>query len=573
MAIWKAYRVSDAITEVEDERFVLPVIQRRLVWDEEKMELLFDTLLKGDSFGGIMVIEEEKGTKPLFNYRPFTKDGGIIASREIKELTQQQLFVIDGQQRIQSFYIGLKGSINGKVMYFDLFSDFDAEFEFKFENSEDNLPKQSKDNSERPIPEHYWYLVSSLLKRLKDTNDEDQVADEIIASQKIDGIAKGNHIRKNVKAFYKNIITAETLGISKVSINKTFDEVSNKQRIVELFRRLNDGGTKLSSFDLVASILKGFSWKMEGFLEKMLDEYEDIGLSQDNLIKLIFLLQDDHNKEMASIEAKDAEFAITNNDRIGSTLKSLKDFLIHAKLYDYYRDGNRSFIPLFFIAYHLFHKDMDTKRLSVFFDNFDSGNIDYPLMYEWVYHSLLNGVFRSRGAGWVSYKTGVRKLLAEIKKHKNQIFPKNELFNVYIEHPVAFFKSYDASNLDNLDRSFLYYLIYDRNQTIRAQDVDHIMPKSILGSLSYGWDEINSVKNFQLIDYGTNRGTKSGKPFKEWIYKNVSDKPAFVKRHLIPENESLWDESMFQDFTKERADLILDKVSKYLPKRYNHEGA
>lgn len=564
MAIWKAYRVSDAITEVEDERFVLPVIQRRLVWDEEKMELLFDTLLKGDSFGGIMVIEEEKGTKPLFNYRPFTKDGGIIASREIKELTQQQLFVIDGQQRIQSFYIGLKGSINGKVMYFDLFSDFNAEFEFKFENSEDKLPKQSKDNSERPIPEHYWYLVSSLLKRLKDTNDEDQVADEIIDSQKIDDSTKEKHIRKNVKAFYKNVITAETLGISKVSINKSFDEVSNKQRIVELFRRLNDGGTKLSSFDLVASILKGFSWEMEGFLEKMLDEYEDIGLSQDNLIKLIFLLQDDHKKEMASIEAKDAEFAITNKDRIASTLKSLKDFLIHAKLYDYYRDGNRSFIPLFFIAYHLFHKDMDAKPLSVFFDNFDSGNSDYPLMYEWVYHSLLNGVFRSRGAGWVAYKTGVRKLLVEIKKHKNKIFPKNELFNVYIEHPVVFSESYEVSNLDNLDRSFLYYLMYDRNQTIRLQDVDHIMPKSILGNINYGWDEINSVKNFQLIDYGTNRGAKNGKPFKEWMDNDVANKPAFVKRHLIPANESLWDESMFQDFIKERADLILDKVSKYL---------
>jgi len=565
MAIWKAYRVSDAITEVEDERFVLPVIQRRLVWDEEKMELLFDTLLKGDSFGGIMVIEEEKGTKPLFNYRPFTKDGGIIASREIKELTQQQLFVIDGQQRIQSFYIGLKGSINGKVMYFDLFSDFNTEFEFKFENIEEKLPKQSKDNSERPIPEHYWYLVSSLLKRLKDTNDEDQVADEIIASQKIDDNNKEKHIRKNVKAFYKNIITAETLGISKVSINKTFDEVSNKQRIVELFRRLNDGGTKLSSFDLVASILKGFSWEMEGFLEKMLDEYEDIGLSQDNLIKLIFLLQDDHRKEMASIEAKDAEFAITNKERIDSTLKSLKDFLIHAKLYDYYRDGNRSFIPLFFIAYHLFHKDIDTKLLSAFFDNFDSGNKDYPLMYEWIYHSLLNGVFRSRGAGWIAYKTGVRKLLVEIKKHQNKIFPKKELFDVYIKHPVVFSEKYNAASLDNLDRSFLYYLMYDRNQIIRTQDVDHIMPKSILGSLNYGWDEIDSIKNFQLIDSGTNRGVKNGKPFKEWMDNYVTDKPYFIKRHLIPKNEAIWEEHMFPDFTKERANLILAKVSKYLP--------
>ena len=65
MAIWKSYRISDAIAEVEDEKFVLPVIQRRLVWDEEKMELLFDTLLKGDSFGGIMVIEEEKGEQAI----------------------------------------------------------------------------------------------------------------------------------------------------------------------------------------------------------------------------------------------------------------------------------------------------------------------------------------------------------------------------------------------------------------------------------------------------------------------------------------------------------------------------
>ena len=185
-------------------------------------------------------------------------------------------------------------------------------------------------------------------------------------------------------------------------------------------------------------------------------------------------------------------------------------------------------------------------------------------MYEWVYHSLLNGVFRSRGAGWVAYKTGVRKLLVEMKKHKNKIFPKNELFNVYIEHPVVFSESYEASSLDNLDRSFLYYLIYDRNQTIRIQDVDHIMPKSILGSLSYGWDEINSVKNYQLIDYGTNRGAKNGKPFKEWMDNDVANKRAFVKRHLIPKSESLWDESMFQDFTKERADLILNKVFEYL---------
>lgn len=37
MAIWKALRVSDVIYEIEDEKFALPVIQRRLGWEEEKM--------------------------------------------------------------------------------------------------------------------------------------------------------------------------------------------------------------------------------------------------------------------------------------------------------------------------------------------------------------------------------------------------------------------------------------------------------------------------------------------------------------------------------------------------------
>lgn len=37
MAIWKTYRIVDVVNEIGDEKFVLPVIQRSLVWDEDKM--------------------------------------------------------------------------------------------------------------------------------------------------------------------------------------------------------------------------------------------------------------------------------------------------------------------------------------------------------------------------------------------------------------------------------------------------------------------------------------------------------------------------------------------------------
>jgi len=335
---------------------------------------------------------------------------------------------------------------------------------------------------------------------------------------------------------------------------------------VELFRRLNDGGTKLSSFDLVASILKGFDWRMEGFLREILSQYDDIGLTQDNLIKLIFILQDNHNKEMANIEDSDANFAILNKEKIESSLYATKQFLKHSKLYDYYKDGSRSFIPLFFIAYHLFHKKLESDKIKSYFNNFETGNSDYIPMKNWLYHSLLNGVFRSRGAGWVSYKTGIRKLLSVIKDFKNEEFPLKDFFDVYIQHPLNFELNYSKESLNNLDSSFVYYLIYDRKESLRINDVDHIMPKFILQSYNYSWDKINSISNYQLLDYSTNRGNKNSSSFNDWINNkdNVKDKKQYVKIHLIPDDESLWLEKEFEKFIDKRAELIIEKISSYL---------
>jgi hypothetical protein len=564
MANWETKRIVDVINEIEDGKFVLPVIQRSLVWTEEKMELLFDTLLKGDSFGGIMVIEEEKNQKPLFSFRPFTKDGNFIPSMQIDKLTQNQFFVIDGQQRLQSFYIGLSGSINGNVLYFDLFSDYNVEYEFKFENDINKLPKEIKENFDRPLKMRFWYSAKDLLRRLKTSTDEDQTAEEIISDNNITDEKQRQFVTKNVKSFYKNINNALTLGISKVSINKTLPEIENKQRIVELFRRLNDGGTVLSSFDLVASVLKGYSWEMESFLREMLQEYYSIGLSQENLIKLIFLLQDNYNKEMAAIEASDAEFAIVNKDKIKATIKALKDFLKHSKLIEYYDNKNRSFIPLFFVAYHIFHRGLDIYAINNYFNNAETGNEDFSLMKKWLFNFLTNGVFKSKGAGWVPYKTGIRKILDVMKNFKGMEFPLNKLFDVYREHQLTFRTDYNKENLNQLDHMFVFYLIYDLTYIQRTNDVDHVMPRSLLEGV-YSLDQINNIRNYQLLDYGTNRGEKNGKPFSKWVNNSefVKDKILYIKTHLIPSDESTWLESNFEKFCEKRSELILEKVIKY----------
>ena len=565
MASWEKYTVSDIVSEIDEEKFVLPVIQRELVWSEDKMVLLFDSLLKGNSFGGVIVIEEEKDTKSLFAFRAFSKDGNKQASVNKEILSQRQYFVIDGQQRLQTFYIGLKGSYFQKQLYFDLYSDYQNDFDFVFAVDDDKLPKSTKE--ERPIKDCLWYSAKDLLRKLKDTRDFDNVAEDLSDHFSVDSNEKIKCIKNNVKAFCINILYQESIGIAKVTVNKKYSEIENRQKIVELFRRLNDGGTVLSALDLVASKLKGFDYRMEGFIRKMEDSFKDIGLSPENLIKLIFLLQDNNTKEMASVDVKDAEFAINNQQRIFNTINALRIFLINAKLYDYYNsDSNRSFIPLFFIAYFIFHKSISDVEINSIWNKWETNNVDYKPMKSWLYHSLINGVFRSKGAGWIPYRTGISKLLACIKNYKNQYFPANELMDVYLKHPLVFTTNYTIDNLDKLDSHFLFYLMYDCKRQIRANDIDHIMPYNILKEKQIDDAYINSVKNFQLLDYGTNRGAKKGKSFSEWVNNPnyVKDKKTYIETHLIPSDETLWTENRFEEFASERGQLILYKINSYL---------
>ena len=92
--------------------------------------------------------------------------------------------IIDGQQRLQTFYIGLCGSYNGKSLYFDLFSDHvNLEFDFRFSDDVSKLPEVNSEKKD--LASCKWILVPDLFNRLRETNDQDQVSDEYIERLKI----------------------------------------------------------------------------------------------------------------------------------------------------------------------------------------------------------------------------------------------------------------------------------------------------------------------------------------------------------------------------------------------------
>ena len=568
MANWQNLSIEETIRRIKDEEIVLPVIQRRLIWSEDKMEILFDSLLKGNSFGAVICTEEQKDTEPLFAYRRFTQDGNDVASQKVDELSKIIWLIIDGQQRLQSFYIGLTGTMNGKSLYFDLFSDPNMEYGFKFARKKDDLPKTNNERtSGEACSECLWYSVNELFQRLSKSIKPRKISAEIIKKYKIEDENQEEIIHNNVDDFERAVFDKRCgIGFSVVDVAKDENLSENRQRIVELFRRLNDGGTRLSSYDLVASMFKGYDYEMEQFLDNVVRDYSEIGMDQDFLIKLVLILNDKPTKEMTDLTTEDAKFASDNSERIKATLKALKIFLKLNDNYDWFAGTKkRSYIPLYFLAYHIFWRDVPTEELEHIFDCYDTNDENYHNMSVWLRLSMLNKVF-SRGCGWIPYRTGIRKIHAVMQKNKGKIFPKDDLFVEYRYHPLTFSSTVNKDNLNEFDQDYMFYIMYNKKCSIRSEDIDHIHPQSLLFNAGFGWGLVNHIANYQLLDSKTNRGIKNGKQLSHWINECVGseNKKDYLKTHLIPEDESLWETENFPQFLEARAQMIADKINSFI---------
>ena len=566
MANWKPMTVRDIITEIKDRKVVLPVIQRRLEWPAEKMEMLFDSLFKQNPFGSIICIEEEKGFPPLFAHRPFTLDGTYTSSIQTDVVNDSNLLlVIDGQQRLQSFYIGLCGTYNGMMLYYDLFSDYENyEHDFCFTDPDKPLP--SKNTDRRGIAACFWYPASTLFNRLRERANPNLVAKDIIAAKGITDQEEQEYIRENVKAFYERIFADESIGISKMNARMSDDISEDRQRVTELFRRLNFEGMKLSTLDLVASLLKSFDYRMEHFIDEVCRENSSIGIDQDVLIRLLLILNDRPGISIMNLESGDAKFATDNMERIKNTMAALKVFLKASGNENWFDTGQsaikRSAIPLYFLAYHIFHSGYGDDELLHMFDRFDVSDKNFRSMSMWLKMSILNKVFRT-GCGWKPDTTGIKKLHEVMCRNKGHDFPAEELFALYRERLHKFINERDitTSNLDDLDQEYVFYLMYNgtTRSSIRFEDKDHIHPRSLLEKKGVNSVKINNIGNLQLIDSASNRGRKNDKPLSEWL-EEVDGKAAYIERHLIPDEPRLWDVKEFYEFLRERQKKIIAKI-------------
>lgn len=117
----KTTSIAHLLNEIRAEDIVLPDLQRDFVWKPDDIRLLFDSVMQGYPFGSLLFWE----TRFLdIYYRDFVKDAqdNMKFIAKMKDSGRPKRMVLDGQQRLQSLYLGVYGSHNGRRLYFDVTS-------------------------------------------------------------------------------------------------------------------------------------------------------------------------------------------------------------------------------------------------------------------------------------------------------------------------------------------------------------------------------------------------------------------------------------------------------------------
>lgn len=293
------------IKEVVDElnvRYFLPDIQREYVWlkkaDEKKIEQLFDSILRGYPIGSFLFwklqkediakSDEQDSDKLNFQLYKFIENYDERKPHNekirIEQIKRDDLYIVlDGQQRLTSLYIGLKGTrtlkkkkarndnpnaYEEKRLYLNL------KHQPNMDNPEDNYEFEFHAQKPENDKEHFWFKVGDILE-----------------SESVWNYAQEHRLKGHELDLLENLSKA----FHTKQLISFFEETEkNLNKVLNIFIRVNSGGVKLSYSDLLMSILTAsFSSDIRERMNELVDALKDRGFSnmgQDQVLKTCLLL-------------------------------------------------------------------------------------------------------------------------------------------------------------------------------------------------------------------------------------------------------------------------------------------
>jgi hypothetical protein len=404
--------IADALKRIGNRSYVLPAIQREFVWRPEQIERLFDSLMQGYPFGTFLFWKVQPETSGAFKFYEFVREWHERDAAHCPPIGPVHghavTAVLDGQQRLTALNIGLRGSMALKRPY-------------ARKNKADAYPVQRLrlDLLAPEQPDENGTVYS--FKFLDDARAAADVGACWFPVSDIMGMDSGPDM---LTALMGKGLEGEALQGAFRLLSKLHNVVHNRQlvnyyeeedqqldRVLNIFIRLNSGGTVLSYADLLLSIAVA-QWtgdartEIHGLVDELNRAGRGFALSKDFVLKAGLMLAD-----VASVGFKVGNFTAANMARLEAEWPAIRAALLRtAELvsgFGFSAQTLRADSALLPISYYLYKRGLGDAYLTA-----TQHAADRQRVRDWLVRSYLkpSGIW---GSGLDTLLTALRDVIRD----------------------------------------------------------------------------------------------------------------------------------------------------------------
>ena len=564
--------IHEAVNQIHERRYLLPAIQRELVWDDDRICRLFDSLMRDYPIGSFLFWKVSGDKKRDFQFYEFLQNYHEKDSRHNDKANVDGagdiMAILDGQQRLTALYLGLKGYYAKKIrwrrwqdpsafpkkeLYLNIAEPLDDQEQFQKEMYYEFAfltPDEAKVTNEKV----FWFKVGEILNF--DKNRPHQLHSDLVKNGLGNNEFAGECLFKLSEVVQKN-----------PTINYFEEEDPDIEKALNIFVRINSSGVPLSYSDLLLSIATS-QWQhldARDEVNDLVDMLNSIGngfnFDKNFVLKACLVLTDE------DVRFRVRNFNRSNMLKIESNWEAIKKaltttvYLVSSFGFDARRlAANNAVIP---IAYYL--QSVDAGSNYVEHSQYKESRENVRL---WLTQALLKGLFSGQ-----SDRT-LRDLRTNIKQ--------NTTFEELARRPTMRF---DDDEIDDLldvgygtNRAFFVLsLLYPTLDYKNIFHMDHIYPKSFFTPArlthryipkdkhDYFLDKYNRIGNIQLLEGPANQ-EKQAKDFQEWLdatVRNDQERTDYMVKHYIPRDLDLSFQNFLEVFEK-REELISGRLKEVL---------
>lgn len=591
---YQSTSIAKVLPRINADLFI-PSIQRPYVWQPEQILRLFDSIMQRYPISSFLFWDLAPASRSdwqiyrfISNFRYGNTHNEVAQLDEGAHIT----LVLDGQQRLTSLLIGLKGSYevkhkhkrkNARASWTTqlLFIDLANAPEVPDDDDEDANPIDLRygfrffDETVRPTngPGELWFQVGLILHADSTPKRDDMVRRWVDENPRLDDSAKAV-ARATLLRLWAAIWEDDAIAYY-TETSQSYDKV------LDIFIRANDGGTKLSRSDLLMSVID-LRWReisAREEIEALLDDLTRIAeppraLEREFILRSCLFFCD------LDFGFKLANFSPANIQRIERHWASVKNALLGAaqllRERGIYGQALASHNVLMLVGYYVFrHQQNVGAAISP-----ANGERIRQWVIAIVFHGLL-GLQTSRTFN------AVRQTLRDASRHGAD-FPSSTLVSTLarIDRPIDF----TGKSLDRFGQQSIYdstgtsllSLIYAEDLAVLKRRPTPLVQARFLTTpylRSAGVPEIDIVPTQELTGClwlgvaltDEELGDYHARDFEDWI---ATQPDSFFARHCLPTDRHLFRFNRLLDLVQARRALLEEalQASQYVGDVTNNDG-